>query len=155
MRAFRFSPTPWRWVRVFGGLACVMAMGFPATARADGFATPHTLPFKLNSSGLAVQRESLRANLNASGAGASSGAGDSTGQANSNMANVIQVTENYEIILNGSGNTVTTQAGKLDSVQDGTELTQRADNEIRANNQTSVTTTSSGSGAVQSSVLNP
>ncbi len=137
-------------------------------AQADGFARPGTLQFRLNTPGLGVSRESLRAGLNAASAAeeraaaAAAGGGEAAdvrAQSQSNMANVIQVTENYEIILNGDGNTVTTRAGGVTGTQDGTGVSQVADNTIStqsSNSTSSYSATASGGNAqAAGTVLNP
>lgn len=145
--------------------AVLLVVAAPAPGLADGFSRPHTLQFKLNTPGLNVGRESLRAGLNAASAAedrasaASAGSGEVSAQNQSNMANVIQVTENYEIILNGSGNNVTTRTGGVTGTQDGTGLSQGADNTISS--QTSTTTSnntataSGGNAQAAGTVLNP
>jgi hypothetical protein len=137
-------------------------------AYADGFARPGTLQFRLSTPGLGISRESLRAGLNAASAAqeraaaAASGSGEAAdvrAQSQSNMANVIQVTENYEIILNGDGNTVTTRAGGVTGTQDGTGVSQVADNTISAQSSNSTSsysaTASGGNAQAAGTVLNP
>lgn len=119
--------------------AALAALLLPGVVHAgDGFAYPHTLPFKLNSEGMAVSRESLRLGYNnATRAAAASGSGSATGQSNTNMANVIQTTENYEIVLNGDNNAVNTQAGQLTGTQHDSGSNQNADNQVLSNSTSS------------------
>jgi len=129
----------------------------PSPALADGFSRPHTLQMRLSAPGLNVTRESLRATLNREAqavGGASATPGDVKAQSQSSMANVIQLTENYEIVLNGDGNTVATSTGGVAGTQDGTGLTQRADNQIQLNNGSTLANAPGGT-AQAGTITNP
>jgi hypothetical protein len=129
-------------------------LGMALEARADGFSTPHTLPFKLNSAGVAISKESLRGSLNAASRANGGGSGGNA-QGNSNMANVIQVTENYDIVLNGNDNVLHTGGSKVDGAQDGSGSSQSGSNQIQTNNDSNVATSSAGDATSGELILNP
>ena len=126
-----------------------------APAHAGGFETPATLGFRLNAIGQGIYIEQLRQSLNAS----AGGAGNLNAQTQSNMSNVVQITENYDIVLNGSGNTVHSGGG-YSGQQASTDTTQTTDNQINSNSNVASahgasTLTGSALSAGGSSVLNP
>jgi len=127
--------------------AVVAVLAVPAQAQQD-FSRAHSLQFRVNSEARALNRETLRANLNAAARAAAG-----TSQANSNMANVIQNTENYEIVLNGDGNTVNTATGGIKGTQDGAGLGQTADNQV--NTHSTVVSARGGESNAGVTVLNP
>jgi hypothetical protein len=86
---------------------------------------PSLAPDAAHGSGLNVTRESIRSSLNREAqvvAGSSAAAGDVKAQSQSSTANVIRLTENDEIVLNGDANTVTTRTGAVAGTQDGAGL---------------------------------
>ena len=110
--------------------ATTLITGMATNSYADGFSTAHTEQFKLNSNSMMATEESLRAAYNAASRSASgSASGTTASQGSSNMANVIQTTENYSIILNGDNNTVGSQAGTVGATQTGSGVNQAADNQ--------------------------
>lgn len=120
----------------------------PAAGIAGGFESTATLGFKLNAAGMNVSREQMRQNLNAS----ASGSGSVAAQTQSNMSNVVQITENYDIVLNGTGNTVNSGGG-YSGQQATTGSKQTTDNQI--NTQSTLSTAGSGSTSTGAAVLNP
>lgn len=136
-----------RGVVVVSTICLCLGLLTPQASAQSDFSRASTQQFKLNAAGMGVSRETLRANLNAA---ARSAAG--TSQGNSNMANVIQNTENYEIVLNGNGNTVDTASGGIKGTQDGAGLGQTANNQIYTNSQTA--TAPSGTAQAGVTVLN-
>lgn len=139
--------------------AFVALLGTPAApAHADSFSRPHSLQMRLNAAGMNVTRESMRSTLNREAqavAGASASPGEVKAQSQSSLANVIQLTENYEIVLNGNGNTVATTTGGVAGTQDGTGLTQRADNQIQLNNGGQNYANAPGGTAQAGTITNP
>lgn len=120
----------------------------PGAGIAGGFESTATIGFKLNAAGMNVSREQMRQNLNAS----SSGSGSVAAQTQSNMSNVVQITENYDIVLNGSGNTVNSGGG-YSGQQASTGSKQTTDNQI--NTQSTLSTLGTGSASTTGTVLNP
>ena len=139
-------------------LAALLCTTASPPARADGFSRPHSLQMRLAAPGMNVTRESMRGSLNREAqavGGASAAQGDVKAQSQSSMANVIQLTENYEIVLNGDGNTVSTTTGGVAGTQDGTGLTQRADNQIQLNNGGQTYANAPGGTAQAGTITNP
>ncbi|MEN9313996.1 MAG: hypothetical protein RIS35_389, partial [Pseudomonadota bacterium] len=126
-----------------------------APAFAGGFETPSTLAFRMNAVGQGLYIEQLRQSLNAS----AGGVGAVNAQTQSNMSNVVQITENYDIVLNGSGNTVNSGGG-YSGQQASTDSAQTTDNQINVNSNVasargSSTLSGSAVSAGGSNLLNP
>jgi hypothetical protein len=137
---------------LLAGITLLVVISASENCYADGFSSAHTEAFKLNTPGRDLSVESLRISLNNSMA--SGGLGGGSGQANSNMDNVIQVTENYSMILNGNNNTMSMNAAatSINGQQTGNGVNQTANNQVQTNHDTTVQTTNQG--ASSSLVLN-
>lgn len=136
-------------------ISVATALGFSvaAPALAGGFERPASLEFRLNAAGMGVYREQLRQSLNAQAS-----SGSIAAQTQSNMSNVVQVTENYDIVLNGDGNTINSGGG-YSGQQASTDSNQTTDNQINTNSSLATvrgSATVSGSNVSGgSAVLNP
>jgi hypothetical protein len=117
------------------GLALALAAGFAPPAHAGGFDRPDTMSFSLRSPALALNRVAMRTSIN-NGAGSQArnmlSGSSANAQTQTNMANVVQITENYEIILNGDNNVVSTVAGGARGDQSSFDTNQRADNQVNS-----------------------
>ena len=134
-------------------VALMIAVSTPV--HAGGFETPATLGFRMNAVGQGLYIEQLRQSMNAS----AGGVGAVNAQTQSNMSNVVQITENYDIVLNGSGNTVHSGGG-YSGQQASTDSAQTTDNQINANSNVasargSSTLTGSNVSAGSTGLLNP
>ena len=72
-----------------------------------------------------ITREQMRQTLAASGSG---GLGSASAQTQTTMNNVVQITENYEIVLNGDNNVV--RGGGYNGDQASTGTQQSSDNQV-------------------------
>lgn len=142
-----------RFQRIASLLSLPAALSLGATAHAGGFERPASLEFRLNASGMSVYREQMRQSLNASASG-----GSVQAQTQSNMSNVVQVTENYDIVLNGSNNTLNSGGG-YSGQQASTDSKQTTDNQINSNSSVATVRGSATVGGSNlsggSAVLNP
>lgn len=131
-------------------IAALIIVLLPAQALATGWGEQVPLQFKLMRTGAGQTNESLRLAYNRDlGRSGGSGSGSSQGQFQSNMNNVIQVTETYEIILNGDNNTVSTKGTVLNGEQASGETTQDGTNTVSANNKTQISNDASDSQSTQ------
>jgi hypothetical protein len=122
-------------------LALLICLLIPVQAAAQGWGEQQPLQFKLNRAGNAQYNESLRlgfnrdlGGLNSSNSGGSGS--DSHFQDLRNLNNVIEITETYEIVLNGNNNNVSTKGLVLNGDQDSATTTQDGSNKVSANNST-------------------
>lgn len=139
-------------VKFVGFLLGTIAIA-PVTAHADGFSSAHTQQFRLNVPNRDLTVEAMRINQNAAARAAAAGAAN--GQGNSNMANVIQITENYNMVLNGDNNSLSTTGSTVDGQQVGTGFDQAANNQVQTNQNSTVAGSGNGDAAVPPLQLNP
>jgi hypothetical protein len=124
--------------------AVVLLLAAPYPCLANSFTQETSMVFKLNNPSLQLSSENTRFAFNrasASGTGSGGGSGltvngtyyDKYQYQNAQpMNNVIQVTENYEIILNGDNNTVSTTGAVLNVEQQSEGSTQDTGNALTA-----------------------
>ncbi|MCP4210212.1 MAG: hypothetical protein GY764_01920 [Halieaceae bacterium] len=121
--------------RILGSLIGLLLPLGSQSLVAAGWGEQQSLQFRLI--GMGRYNESLRLNFNQYAATSGSAGGSYLDESQSediaNQNNVIQITENYEIVLNGDSNLVDTKGTVLNGEQDSETTSQDGNNALSSN----------------------